>query len=145
MSYTIRPALEKDLHAVYRFICLLEETDFDYTAFEGIYKENVRSKNCLYLVAEPAAEGAIAFISAHIQNLLHHGGKVAEIQELFVAEQYRGSGIGNALVDALEKNLRAKGCISFEVTAQNKRAATHHFYEKLGFLPTHKKFVKQLH
>ena len=145
MSYIIRQALEKDLHTVYRFICLLEETDFDYAAFEGIYKENLHSKNCLYLVAETLAEGAIAFISAHIQNLLHHGGKVAEIQELFVDETYRGGGIGNALVEALEKSLRAAGCISFEVTAQNKRTATHRFYEKLGFEPSHKKFVKQLH
>ena len=145
MSYIIRQALEKDLHTVYRFICLLEETDFDYAAFEGIYKENLHSKNCLYLVAETLAEEAIAFISAHIQNLLHHGGKVAEIQELFVDETNRGGGIGNALVEALEKNLRALGCISFEVTAQNKRTATHHFYEKLGFVHTHKKFVKQLH
>ena len=145
MSYIIRQALEKDLHTVYRFICLLEETDFEYAAFEGIYKENLHSKNCLYLVAETPADGAVAFISAHIQNLLHHGGKVAEIQELFVDEAYRGGGIGNALVEALEKNLRAAGCISFEVTAQNKRTATHHFYEKLGFVPTHKKFVKQLH
>lgn len=144
MSYLIRRAEEKDLSAVYSFICLLEETNFDYKAFENIYKENVHNKNCLYLVAESKAEGVVAFISVHIQNLLHHGGKVAEIQELFVAEQYRGGGIGNALAETIEKDLRAQGCISFEVTAQNKRVATHRFYEKLGFASTHKKFVKQL-
>jgi PhnO protein len=67
---------------------------------------------------------------------------VAEIQELFVKEQYRSLGIGRHLVNDLQ--MRLQQCVVLEVTTQNKRTATHVFYEQLGFSPSHKKFVKQL-
>ena len=144
MLFQIRAAGENDASAVYHFICLLEETLFDKAAFERIFKSNIYNKDIYYLVAETEGGRVAAFISCHTQNLLHHCGKVAEIQELFVAEEYRSLGVGRLLVNALEEKLRAASCCSFEVTAQNKRLQTHAFYEKAGFESTHKKFVKQI-
>jgi len=144
MSYAVRRAIEKDLPAVYDCICRLEETSFNYEAFASIYNKNIRSEDCICLVAESATNGIAGFAGCHIQSLLHHCGKVAEIQELFVAQPFRGLGIGKHLIKKMEQELLALGCVSFEVTAQNKRTETHRFYEGLGFTPTHKKFVKQL-
>jgi (aminoalkyl)phosphonate N-acetyltransferase len=144
MNYLIRAAAEKDILAVYHFICVLEAVSFDYAMFEAIYNENIHNKDGLYLVAESDAGVTIGFISCHIQILLHHCGRVAEIQELFVDENFRNMGIGNRLVKEMESKLLAKGCILFEVTAQNKRIDTHRFYERSGFASTHKKMVKHL-
>ena len=144
MQPIIRFAAIKDIPVIYELICKLEESQFDYTVFETICAENIINENCVYLVAVSRGDDIIGFCSCHIQNLLHHCGKVAEIQELIVQENYRGKGIGNLLINEMTQRLVNKNCISFEVTAQNKRIATHQFYETQGFKNTHKKFVKEL-
>jgi PhnO protein len=140
--YHIRIAAAADVKGIYQCICLLEATDFNYTLFETIYNRNIADASIIYLVAASAEDAIIGFISCHTQYLLHHCAKVAEIQELYVHEQYRGQGIGRHLVNEIQ--IRLQQCATVEVTAQNKRTATHVFYEQLGFKPTHKKFVKPL-
>lgn len=144
MTCQIRPATEKDLPFVYKFICLLEDRHFDCTSFESVYKANISNRDYHYLVAVLADDEIAGFISCHAQQLLHHCGKVAEIQELYVDERHRQQGIGKLLINYIEKQLRNDQCRSFEVTSQNKRLQTHTFYQALGFEQTHKKFVKQL-
>jgi (aminoalkyl)phosphonate N-acetyltransferase len=144
MTYLIRVAEEKDIPAVYNFVCLLEETGFNYNDFEIICCRNITNRDYYYLVAQSAAGAVIGFISCHTQSLLHHCGKVAEIQELFVDDKYRKLGIGIALLKALEEKLLANNCFLFEVTAQNKREQTHRFYKDNGFIQSHQKFTKQL-
>jgi PhnO protein len=140
----IRKVEQKDMLTVYEQICLLEDFTFNINEFEKIFIHNMNNENILYYLAESHDEEAIGFISCHIQNLLHHAGKVAEIQELFVKKDNRGQGIGQALVKCIEQELIALNCISFEVTAQNKRLDTHEFYTKMGFNQSHLKFTKKL-
>ena len=139
--YHIRVAEERDILYVYQFINWLEEVNFSFNTFEAIYKENISKKENHYLVAESVSNGIVGFISCHTQNLLHHCGRVAEIQELYLHQQYRSQGIGRYLVNELQARLAQ--CASIEVTVQNKRAGTHFFYEQLEFKSTHRKFVKQ--
>jgi len=140
----IRKVEQKDMLTVYEQICLLEDFTFNISDFEKIFIHNMNNENILYYLAESLGGEAIGFISCHIQNLLHHAGKVAEIQELFVKKDNRGQGIGQALVKCIEQELIALDCISFEVTAQNKRIDTHEFYTKMGFNQSHLKFTKTL-
>ena len=143
-NISIRLAVKKDMLTVYEQICDLENKALNMNEFKKIFNANILSNNILYLVAEYNNENIIGFISCHIQNLLHHAGKVAEIQELFVKKDNRGQGIGQALVKCIEQELIALDCISFEVTAQNKRIDTHEFYTKMGFNQSHLKFTKKL-
>lgn len=85
----------------------------------------------------------IGYIAAQGQLLLHHLGMVYEIQEMFVHPEFRGKGIGHQLMAALETHLRNRECRSFEVTTNEKRAATQHFYAACGFNKTHVKFTKE--
>jgi PhnO protein len=140
----IRKVEQKDMLTVYEQICLLEDFTFNINEFEKIFIHNMNNDNILYYLAESHDGVAIGFISCHIQNLLHHAGKVAEIQELFVKQENRGQGIGQALVKCIEQELIALHCISFEVTAQNKRLDTHEFYTKMSFQQSHLKFTKTL-
>jgi len=140
----IRKVEQKDMLTVYEQICLLEDFKFNINAFENIFNHNIKDENVLYYIAESHEGEALGFISCHIQNLLHHCGKVAEIQELFVRQENRAEGIGQALVKFVEQALIALNCISFEVTAQNKRLQTHDFYKKMGFDQTHLKFTKAI-
>jgi len=140
----IRKVIENDMLTVYEQICILENFTLNINEFEKIFFYNMKDKNVLYYMAETQEGQALGFISCHLQNLLHHCGKVAEIQELFVKQEYRGHGIGKALVKYMEKTLIALNCISFEVTAQNKRIDTHEFYKKMELNQSHLKFTKNL-
>jgi len=140
----IRKVELKDMLTVYEQICLLEDFKLNINAFEKIFNHNMKDENILYYLAESQDGEAFGFISCHIQNLLHHSGKVAEIQELFVRQENRAEGVGQALVKFVEQELIVLDCTSFEVTAQNKRIATHEFYSKMGFTPSHLKFTKSL-
>jgi PhnO protein len=140
----IRKVEQKDMLTVYEQICLLEELTFNINTFENIFNHNIEDKNILYYMAESHEGEALGFISCHIQYLLHHCGKVAEIQELFVRLENRAEGVGQALVKFVEQELIALNCVSIEVTAQNKRLQTHDFYKKMGFDQTHLKYTKAI-
>lgn len=138
---TIRRAIPDDAHTVHGFICDLEETHFDEQLFHTYFALNCTSADNIYLVAVSGIE-ITGFLSCHSQLLLHHLGRVYEIQEMYVRHEYRSSGIGKQLLDYLENELLQKNCETLEVTSNSKRTDTHRFYLRNGFLPTHYKFTK---
>ncbi|GAB3929196.1 GNAT family N-acetyltransferase [Larkinella terrae] len=139
----IRPADYQDVGRLYRFICELEEADLNASAFRAIFQRNLTDRRVHYLVAEVDNE-VVGFISCHVQYLLHHTGKVGEIQELYVMPEYRNQQIGRQLVAALEQLASEHGFVNLEVTANQKRTHTHRFYQQLTFRPSHFKFVKEV-
>jgi len=143
-NITIRLALKKDMLTVYEQICDLENKVFNMNDFKKIFNTNISSKHIFYLVAENNNENIIGFISCHIQNLLHHEKKVAEIQELYVNKKYRKQGVGRLLINKVVEKLKTKKIESFEVTAQNKRKKTHDFYSSTGFKQSHLKFTRKM-
>jgi len=56
-----------------------------------------------------------------------------EILELYVLEEYRGKGVGRALLDEAEKEFNSKGIewVKLQCSTYNKSALA--FYEKIGF------------
>lgn len=144
ISFNIRKMNVTDMLTIYDFVCLLEDYTFDKDIFNKIFLNNLNNEHFLYYVIELDNGTIIGYMSCHIQWLLHHCGKVAEIQELFILDEYRNEGIGSKLIAVLELELIERACVSLEVTAQNKRTATHHFYVKCGLMPTHLKFTKKL-
>ena len=140
----IRKAILNDVEVIYKFICSLENTVFDFDLFVTLFNENLKNKRNLYFVAEDTNQSnIIGYISCHGQILLHHLGLVYEIQEIFVDETNRNQGIGKALIQHVESSL-PDNCKSLEVTAQNKRLSTHEFYQLNGFESSHLKFTKSL-
>lgn len=97
MSLLTRKATLTDTPSVYRLICALEDTHFAEISFNKLYQENLAVNHVEYFVAEIDGQ-VVGFASVHINLLLHHCGKVAEIQELVVNDQYRNQQIGRQLV-----------------------------------------------
>jgi len=70
-----------------------------------------------------------------------HFPQTAEIHLLLVERAHHGTGVGSALVEALEERLRRDGVQLLEVKTLGPShpdpgyARTRHFYEKMGFLP----------
>ncbi len=141
LSVLIRPAEARDAAVVYRFLCELEDQQLDLTAFQTVFERNLGQSDIYYRVAEAGGE-VIGFMSCHVQHLLHHVGKVGEIQELFVRDDYRNQRIGRQFMDALDTLARQQNFVNLEVTTNRIRTDTHRFYEQAGFRATHYKFVK---
>ncbi len=137
----IRPAQPGDCQTFYRFICELEETILDEAAFEVIFQQNLIDPLRHYLIAEVGPD-AVGCITCHVQALLHHADKVAEIEELFVVENWRNRHVGRQLVAAIDTIGQREQWATLEVTSNRRRTDAHRFYEQLGFLPSHIKFVK---
>ena len=74
-------------------------------------------------------------ISLHRIPRLAEGGALMRITALAVAPEYRGQGVGRALVRAAEEVARSWGCDLIEVSSGRRpeRAAAHAFYSALGF------------
>jgi (aminoalkyl)phosphonate N-acetyltransferase len=141
-NYKIRTATIDDIDTIFSFICHLEERSFAFESFKERFSENLNSRTIIYLVAANEEDELIGFISCHGQSLLHHEGKVFEIQEMYVARNYRDKGVGKALFAAVQEKLARMDCESLEVTTHVKRSDARRFYAKLGFVHTHVKFVK---
>ncbi|GAB2577456.1 GNAT family N-acetyltransferase [Spirosoma areae] len=139
----IRTATVTDAPVVYTFLCELEETGIDRAAFDTIFQQNLANPSVHYLVAEQAGE-VIGFVSCHVQSLLHHGGRVGEIQELFVRSDVRSQQIGHQLIVALTAVAIREGFVNLEVTTNQKRLDTLRFYERESFKQTHFKLVKPI-
>ncbi len=139
-SVSIRMAVAEDFKTIYRFVNLLEDEVFDEQTQHALFLENTANPKIIYLLAF-AKNQPVGFLSCHIQNLLHHNGKVGEIQEMFVDESVRSLGVGKKLIDEIKTIAQSKNVVQLEVTSSFKRAAAHRFYERENFIFTHKKFT----
>jgi len=138
----IRNAGPEDMEAIFAFICELEEISYDFNLFKRFYLCNISNKENIYLVAVDELGKPIGFISCHGQVLLHHMGKVYEIQEMFVDRDNRNKGMGKLMLRGLEKCLQNEDYVLLEVAVNSKRQDSREFYRKCGFEQTHLKFTK---
>lgn len=136
----IREAIPQDFPVIYKFINELEGEVFDEEKQRSFFAINIQQKFYCYRVAVMNEE-VVGYISCHTQILLHHGGRIGEIQELFVAADKRGYGVGKRLIEAVKDWSVQNEVLQLEVTANNTRHETHQFYIREGFSHTHKKFV----
>jgi len=136
----IRKIHSEDLDFVYKSICELENEELDFEVFAAIFNENIANPNNLYLIAENKNE-EVGFVSFHTQNLLHHCGRVGEIQEFFINENHRGEGIGRQLIEKIMQYAEEHKLKSIEVTTNRRRVENVMIYENLGFTLSHNKFT----
>lgn len=129
-----------DLNLVYEMICALEKETLDFEGFEKAFIKNLSDENVFYWLAEKASKPA-GFISLHLQHLIHHAGLVAEIQEFFVWEAFRGQGVGKTLMDEAISYAKSQKVKSIEVSSNKKRVHNVAIYEQMGFSLTHNKLT----
>lgn len=142
-SLIIRLARTEDILDIYAMVCDLENCTFDRSVFKSIYQNNLESETNIYLIALIDSI-AIGFLSCHGQYLMHHGGLVFEIQELYVDPSFRNQGIGEALINILKEHLMHRNYESLEVTSNTNRPQAHRFYLKNGFQQSHLKFTQSV-
>lgn len=94
-------------------------------------------------VAGAAAGGPLRGVaSAHALLLFHTPGQLVRLTALAVRGAAQGTGVGRALVRAVEAWAWSVGARRIEVTSGDHRPGAHAFYQALGYKPDERRFVK---
>jgi GNAT superfamily N-acetyltransferase len=72
-----------------------------------------------------------------IQGLTYQGGKRALVEAVRVADNLRGQGVGQCMMQWAIEQARQSGCILMQLTTDNRRWKAHRFYAQLGFESSH--------
>jgi GNAT superfamily N-acetyltransferase len=99
--------------------------------------------DCRVLVATEDSE-VIGFGTVHVFPILSEDAPRGQLTALVVTESARGRGVGRELVHAMEEFARSRGVWRIVVTTANHRAATHRFYELLGYQWTGRRYARDL-
>lgn len=102
------------------------------SALRRIYKQELASKSGAYLCVVKQRR-IVGFGSLKIKNSLWLEGSLAHIDELVVKSEYRGKGVGAALLRRLEMLAEHRGCRRVELDSASHRKLAHKFYEDRGF------------
>lgn len=63
-----------------------------------------------------------------------YNGTMAELDNFYIDERYRGNGLGGKMVDEFKKYCKEKGVDTIKVTASALNSGAIAFYEKNGFI-----------
>ena len=86
----------------------------------------------------------VGLATMHIISPVNRERDVAWLTTLVVDEAARGTGVGRALVGAVEARARDAGCERLSVTTHENRSEAHEFYTRIGFERTGRRFGRTL-
>lgn len=85
------------------------------------------------LVAE-AGGRVIGWVHGYESVLLQHPHPFVEIGGLVVDQEERNTGVGRALMQAIERWAESRGIAEIRVRSNSVRHQAHEFYERLGYV-----------
>ena len=134
----IREAKESDLLIIGKLTLELIEAMGDT---EGIDLKLI-AENCQNLLSEANSHILVAEIKGVVVGFLNfttrktilHRGLSGLIDELIIAKNYRGKGIGKQLLSSAIEKSRQLGCCEVEVSTEKTNAKAREFYRQCGFM-----------
>lgn len=141
MELICRKAGLRDWEAVYRLICEMEGEQLPGESFFEIYRIQERDRRYYCLVCEHKG-AVVGVLNLRFEEQLHHAGRIAEIMEFAVANEYRSQGIGREMLAAACRLAKEAGCELIEAASNQVRKEAHRFYLREGMRASHFKFSK---
>jgi GNAT superfamily N-acetyltransferase len=132
----IRKALKSDLETILALYADLEIGDspsFDLHDAERIFERMKRYPNYSVYVAELEGKIIGAFALLIMDNLAHRGAPSGVVEDVVVHAEWRGRGIGKAVMQFAMEQCCQAGCYKLALSSNLKRESAHKFYESLGF------------
>jgi GNAT superfamily N-acetyltransferase len=137
-SITVRAANAHDISA----LCVLVQQYWEFDSIPDFHPERIASLLRKALAPDGGAQAWLAedstgqlvgYLLAVTVFSLEYGGLAAEIDELFVRREVRGTGLGVALLAAAEAGLSERGvcCLQLQLATANLEARE--FYRRRGF------------
>ncbi len=134
----IRRCEEKDMPAVVDLLTQLAEVatggkEFDVDRFHDLFRKMTAQPD-VYVNFVYDVNGKVAgFLSMVFYMTFFHRVGTAQVNELVVADGYRGQGIGQALMKAAENETRKRGMDELEVGTEKENVKAQAFYRTYGF------------
>lgn len=131
----IRLMTNDDYRDVYRLFRQMNWAGacYDELEFARIFEKFLNSDDREAYVAT-VYNRVIGFVTLYYFEAFHYFGKAAIIQELVVTEEFRGRGVGKALVEFVKEKVSEKHCHGLEVATDLWQSGAKSFYEKCGFI-----------
>ena len=141
----IRRAEERDVPAIVDLLAVDQlgasrdgvRTAEDLAAYQRAFHAIDTDSAHLLVAAEADAEIVATFQLSFLPGLARRGALRAQIEAVRVREDYRGRGLGEALMAWAIDEARRRGCAIVQLTSDKSRHAAHRFYSRLGFAATH--------
>jgi len=133
----IRKATESDLPVIKKLLADLINAMVNTESIDiGIALKScehlLNDADSHFLVAEIAGT-PVGFINFTVRQTILHRRPSALIDELVVAKEYQGKGVGKQLVLAAIEKCKQLGCCEVEVSTEKTNIKARKFYKKCGF------------
>ncbi|MBX9927182.1 MAG: GNAT family N-acetyltransferase [Hyphomicrobiaceae bacterium] len=135
-AVTIREALDDDLPAILDLYAQPGVDDGDRLALdEALVILKRMAAYPYYKLFAVEQDGAIVatYTLLVMENLAHMGTPSAIVEQVMVAPERQGSGLGRIMMEHALGIARARGCYKLALSSNVKREAAHAFYDALGF------------
>lgn len=144
MTLTFRRARETDLETLVTLLAdddLARERERSLLPLDACYREAFAAidadRNNNLIVAEDNDTIVGMLQLSFLPGLSRHGSWRAQLENVRVAADCRGRGIGTHLCEWAIAESRARGCRLVQLTTDRRRPAAHRFYERMGFKASH--------
>ena len=134
MNITIRPATIDDAATVVDLVQQLADTSTDSSPLDSDYaRKYIESGQGRILIAE-SDRRPVGMLSYFLRPNLYHAGQSCFIDELVVAREHRGEGIGSALMAGLIEIAEAEHCAEITVCVDSANDPAKKLYNRFGLV-----------
>ncbi len=109
----------------------------DLAAYTSAFQAINADAAHLLLVAESDSKIVGTMQLSFLPGLARRGALRAQIEAVRVAESFRGSGLGGAMMRWAIDEARQRGCALVQLSSDKSRTDAHRFYQRLGFVASH--------
>lgn len=135
MNIQIRQATKADLPAILNlYATVLDKGEvLTIEQAETLFAKMAVYPNYKVYVAENEADIIGTFALLIMDNLAHVGTPSGVVEDVVVADEVQGKGIGKAMMNFAMERCKEVGCYKLVLSSNLKRHEAHAFYESLAF------------
>ena len=141
MAISIESASAGDLEAMVKLLSLLFSIEQDFSPNEAAQRHGLQlllntPEQAQIFVAHNEAARVIGMVSAQLVISTAVGAPSVWIEDMVVLEEFRGRGVGKALLVRATEWAKSKGAKRVQLIADADNAPALCFYKQLGWQPT---------
>jgi GNAT superfamily N-acetyltransferase len=141
MPILIESANAQDVDSLVELLNVLFSIEQDFTPDEAAQRKGLQlllndpDRGRIFVARHPQA-GVVGMVSAQLVISTAMGAPSAWIEDMVLRDEFRGQGLGKALLDAAADWARSKGAKRIQLVADADNAPALAFYKHLGWQPT---------